>query len=306
MTASAVGRIGWSLKRDRDGHRDYNLRMLVETTSSADGPGAVYFASGLPAIGVPWSFGNDSDPWAFCSPEATVSPIVTPDPNLYWTIDIPFTTKPFRRCQDTAVEDPILEPQQVSGSFVSYVKQLSKRADTGKLVLSSSHEPITGIEIDSTRPTVRIVQNVSDLELPLLTQLIHTTNDAPLWGLAANRIKLDSISWERKVYGSCYYYYTRTFDFGIKFEGFSITDIADSGFKEFDADLAEGDTAALRANPKNYMLIRALRGDSSPTKVNLDGNGSVNTNPVLSPTFLSPVVAYGESNFFLLDVPTSF
>lgn len=305
MSALAVGRIGWDLKRDRDGHRDYMLKMLVETTDSEDGPGIVYFAGGLPNIGAPWIFGNEDDPWAFCSPEAKVTPVVTPDPNKFWVVDIPFTTKPFKRCQDTAVGDPLQEPDGIGGSFVSYVMKLRRRANNNSLIKSSSHELIDDLERDAARPTVKISQNVPNLELGLFASMIHTTNDNPLWGLGAGKIKLDNVSWERKVYGSCFFYYTRSLDFSIKYEGFDIIDVLDTGFKEFDDDWYLG-TDAERADPMKYRLIRsANRGDSSPTRMPLDGLGNVLTN-VNSPVFLDPIQVYGESNFLLLNIPISF
>ena len=302
MSARSVGRIDWILKRDRDGHRDYSLKMLVETDSSSDGPAVVYAASGLPAIGSQWIFGNDNDPWAFCSPEASVSPVITPDPNFLWIVDIPFTTRPFKRCQDSQISNPLNEPQKISGSFVKYVTALRRRADTQKLILSSSHEPITGLEKDANRPTVTIEQNISVLGLNTFSAMVDTTNDRTLWGLTTGKIKLDNVSWERKIYGTCSFYYTRRFEFAIRYEGYNLVDVADAGFKKFDSTRYT-DTPTNRADPTKYILAKDGRGENPPEKVLLNGSGSVLTNP-LAPIFLSTIAVYGTSNFLTLDIPT--
>lgn len=302
MSATALGRINWTLKRDRVGHRDYNLKMLVETDDYADGPAVVYFAAGLPAIGAPWVFGNDNDPDAFCSPETTITPVVDREKCYYWIVDIPFTTRPLNRCQSTSVGLPILEPMEVSGSFVKYVKQATQRRD-GTLILSSSHELIAGIERDANRPSVVIKQNVASLGLPTFTAMIDTLNDAALWGLAARKIKLSNAPWQRRYYGTCTYYYTRTFEFDIRFEGFDIDDAVDKGFKEFDF-LLNTDTPSNRANPAKYRTITDGRGNPTPVAVPLDGNGSRLTN-MASPVYVPTIEFYEQSNFLTLGIPTS-
>lgn len=301
MSATSLGRIGWSLKRDRAGHRDYNLKCLVESDYD-DGPAVVYAASGLPAIGAPWVFGNDNDPDAYCSPEATVTPVnVNNERGKYWTVDIPFTTRPLNRCMTASVGSPILEPPDISGSFVKYTKMATKNR-FGSLIKSSSHEPIP-IEKDANRPSVVIKQNVASLALPTFTAMIDTLNDATLWGLAARKIKLSNANWQRKYYGVCTYYYVRTFEFDVRFEGFDISDAVDKGFCEFDKELYT-DTPAARANPTKYKTITDGRGNPTPVALPLDGNGSRLTNP-LAPVYLPTIQLYEQSNFLTLGIPTS-
>ena len=309
MAATSLGRVNWTLKRSRDGHRDYNLRMLVQTDNTEDGPAVVYTASGLPAIGAPWIFGNDNDANALCSPESTVTPVIDKEKCYYWLVDIPFTTRPMNRCQTSSVSTPILEPMDVSGSFVKYVKQAQKDR-FGAMIKSSSHEVITGIEKDANRPSVVIRQNVASLDLPTFTAMIDTLNDATLWGLAARKIKLSNAPWQRKYYGTCTFYYVRTFEFDIRFEGFDISDAIDKGFHEFDnaSDPLIGglypDTAANRANPTKYRCITDGRGNPTPIALPLNGNGSRLTNP-LSPVYLPTIQLYGQSNFLALGIPTT-
>lgn len=302
MTATAKGRIDWSLNMDNETYRDYLLRMHVVTTDPLDGPERVFFASGLPSIGAPWSFGNDDDPWALRTPETRVTPIITREPNKHWIVELKFSNRPMWRCSTDQVDDPLAEPQGISGSFVKYVRNAEKDR-FGRLILSSSHEKIEGIERDANRPSVVIEQNIATLGLSTFTQMIDGVNDAVLWGLPARWVKLSNVSWSRKLYGVCSYYYTRRFEFDVKYGGWDVSDVADAGFKEFDDDLY-ADTPANRADPTKYRIVKDGRGENTPTKVLLNGLGSRLTNP-LAPVFLPTIQLYDQFNLFLLGIPAS-
>lgn len=224
MTAAVRGgpRI-WGGSRDDEGYREFTVRHIVKTTNKADGPYMVMFAAGLPAIGSVWNFGNDLDVWAFCYPYMKVDlhQHKEGDPHYWWAVDQKFSTKPLSRCQDTQVEDPLLEPQQVSGNFGKYtIEAVYDRF--GSLIKSSSHEQIRGrqVEFDNNKPSVTIRQNVASLGLSTFAQMIDTVNDGPMWGLSERMVKLSNAPWERKVFGQCRYYYTRTFDFDIDYKTF--------------------------------------------------------------------------------------
>lgn len=304
MTASVIDWKSWELKRDREGYRTYNIQFLLETTDDDDGPLTVMSSGDLPLVGATYGFGNEADTYCWCTPECTVKPVRTSEPNFLWTLDQIFTNKPMKRCNTDTIENPLDEPQKVSGSFLKYNKKL-RQDRNGDPITSSSHEYITGIERDAGRPTVTIEQNIASLGLTTFAAMQDTVNDATLWGLAARKIKLDNISWERKLYGTCTYYYTRKFEFSIKYEGFDLVDVVDTGFKVFDIDNIT-DNATNRANPKNYIVYKtANQGENSPQKILLDGNGNALSNSA-SPVFLPTIEIYDESDFTTLGIPTSF
>lgn len=224
MSASVQGgpRV-WAGTRDDDGYREFTVSHLVKTTSVSDCPYTVMFASGLPAIGSVWNFGTTTDFWAFCYPYMKVElhQHLEGDPHVWYKVDQKFSTKPMKRCQDTQVEDPLLEPQQVRGNFGKYtIEAVYDR--NGSLIKSSSHEQIRGrqVEFDNNKPTVSITQNVASLGLSTFSQMIDTVNDGPMWGLSARMVKLSNAPWERLVYGKCHFYYRRTFDFDIDYRTF--------------------------------------------------------------------------------------
>lgn len=214
----------WDGGRDDQGFREFSVTNLVKTTDVMDGPYVVMNAAGLPAIGSIWNFGNDVDTWAFCQPYMRVSrhkQLTDGEKGVWWEVTQKFSTKPISRCQDTPVEDPLLEPQKVSGNFGKYtIEAVYDR--NGNLLKSSSHEQIRGrqVEFDNNKPSVVIQQNVANLGLSTFSQMIDTVNDGPMWGLSARMIKLSNAPWERKFYGKCHIYYTRTLEFDIDYKTF--------------------------------------------------------------------------------------
>ena len=231
MTATLIdGQRSWKLNRNDEGHREYTITHVVEA-DVLDGPNVVMNTPGLPLIGSTWAFDNDSDPWAFCTGHMIAAPIVRKEKGKWWEVTQKFSTAKFARCQDTPIDDPLLEPPRVSGSFVKYTREVVKDKD-GNLIKSSSHEIFRGpsVEFDHNRPTVQIGQNVPILELDVFSEMVDTLNDAPLWGLTARKIKLSNVSWERVYQGSCSPYYVRNFDFDVDFNTFD-RDVLDEGTK---------------------------------------------------------------------------
>ena len=319
MTASVIGKqITWSASRDDEGYRNYKITHLVKS-DVLDGPQVVMGASGLPTTGSAWNFDNDLDPWAFCLPALSVSihKEKKGDKNRYWLVENTFSSKPQDRCQDETIEDPLLEPQKVSGSFVKYTEEAVKDR-FGEHIQSSSHEQIRGpqVEFDANRPDVHIGQNVANLELDVFSEMVDTVNDAPLWGLGIRRIKLSNVAWERKLYGLCNFYYTRSLSFDINFDTFDRI-IRDEGTKVLPGKWInvktnptwEAEAGMDKDNPSIFVRFKDSRGEIA--RVILDGVGNPATSLLqtgtgsLTDAGEIDVEYYPESNFLLLGIPIS-
>jgi hypothetical protein len=224
----------WELDEDDEGYRTYTVVHLVHC-DAVDGPGTVSVAAGLPLPGDVWNFMGDYDPWCWCLPGKKVKKHQEREGERseWWTVEQKFSNRPPEdsRCHDQAVEDPLMEPQKVSGSF-SKRKEEATTDLFGLPIRTSSHELIRGPqnEWDVSDPTVSVEQNVPDLELGLLADMIDTTNRYPLWGLGAGMIRLVGVSWDKKYYGACFAYYTRKFEFEIRYKGWNRT-VLDEGTK---------------------------------------------------------------------------
>ena len=284
MATSVKGRISWAGARDAEGHREYTIKYLVKADLD-DGPANVLQTPGLAVPGAFWIIDADVDLWAWCRPDAQVQQynIKEGDPHRWWSVEQKFGTKPpdNQRCQDQQIENPLLEPQKVSGSFTKFSEEaLFDRF--GRRVLNSSFEQIRGAqaEFDSTRQQVRIEQNVALLQLDVVSAMKDTVNAFPLWGLPRRIIKLTGFSWERKFYGQCFLYYTRIFEFEIRYEGWD-RDILDEGSKvlrgkwNLTTGLWQLDQIAGAApnplNPSHFDRFQDRKGDYARTI--LDGAG---------------------------------
>lgn len=330
MSAELLGPIDMHLVRDKDGYRDYTIVWKIRTTSYDDGPQVVLNCPTLPDIGTTWSFGNDLDDWVWCIPDTRVQPFRAgnpDDPVRYWTLEQTFTNRAMKRCQDFNIENPLDEPPAISGSFVKYTEEV--RYDRhGKVIKTSSHEPIVGpdSEFDRNRPTVSIEMNKLTLDLDDVSSMVDTVNDAPLWGLSARKIKLSNVSWSRKLYGICTFYYTVSLEFDINFDTFDriITDVGtrhinpdmikpDSGW--FPTSLltefkdAQGNIQAtfdppqmIKDIPLAFTKILDGKGREAGWTV-LNGEGVVAKDPESAGEV--SIEYYPESNFLTLGIPTS-
>jgi hypothetical protein len=200
------------------------------------------------------------------------------------------------------------EPQKVSGTFAVYTKEAEKDR-LGKLILSSSHERIKGIEKKDVRPTVTIEQNTPALQLDSLSGAINKLNDGNLWGLTKRKVMLTNITWRRNVYGTCNYYYTRTLEFEVRFDGFDEKEVAQVGYK-----CRKGTwnnvthvwvpSALSAADPTNFDWYKEEWSQRpTPTRILLTANGDPLTDPT-NPVFHAAIELYGEYNFLTLGIPT--
>ncbi len=300
MATTLLGRTNWNLTIDKDGHRDYMIQWKVATDDPLDGPGTIHFTPDLPTIGATWTFGNDNDPWAFRWPTERITPVIDKEKQCFWIVEHLFTTRPLNRCQDTSIENPLLEPDRLSGSFVRFTKEAVEDKD-GRLLKSSSHERFRGavVEIDDNRPTVTIEKNILILPLALASSQVDTLNDAPLWGLNVRMVKLSNVSWQRVLFGVCGFFFIVSYEFDIDFATFDRR-IPDEGTKRLNPD----NPAADPSNPDDFVIYKdANEENAGPTKALLDGAGQVLTND--ADVFYHEFKIYKESNFFLLGIPAA-
>lgn len=310
----------WAGKRDADGHRHYQISFLVEGNPT-DGPANAMQTPGLPLPGSFWYFRDDIDVWAFCLPALDVTPLKTKGPNRFFEVGMTFTTKneaTGQRCSDVTVEDPLLELPKVSGGSVFYNEEITKDR-FGLPISSSSFEQIRGpqVEFPVGYDTVKIEQNVAILNLPFLSAMRNTVNLYAIWGYGYRQVRLANVSWEKKYYGTCYYYYTRTLEFELNYRGFDRL-ILDEGTKVLNGhwDVTTGnwvldDIGLLSPDPSNpNHFMKAIDRQGNPMKVILNGLGmpadvvvGTGGGEVTSPGHI-PVAYYPDADYYLLGIPT--
>jgi hypothetical protein len=222
MTASllsidgVVRPIDWTLNIDGEGQREYSVTWQVQTTSADDGPDIALTCPGLPVPGSHFAVSNSTDPWAFYQRKGSARLHDRMKSAKLWDVTINYSTRPARRCMDSSVQDPLLEPARVSGGFNKFTRRAVKDT-SGNALVTTANEPFTsGIEIDDNRPTVRLEMNVAWVNLTFVSSYVDTVNNATWWSCAARTIKCSEFNWERVLYGTCRFYYRVQFTFELK------------------------------------------------------------------------------------------
>lgn len=285
MTSLLPGHRTWKGGRNDDGDREYFVEHLVRS-SYTDGPANVMQCPGLPEAMDEWQFADDVDVWAFCTlyMDVSIHEEKEGEAARTWKVKQKFTTKNQDKwCKDQQIEDPLLQPPKVSGAFSDYQEEATHDR-FGKPILSSSHEMMRGpqVEFDASRGSVNVEQNLSSpfLAYVLPYFLKDCLNAFPLWGFNSRCIKMKPKGWERKFYGACYVYYTRTLNFEIRPEGFDRS-LLDEGSKVLNGhwnptngawqlDNIDG-SAPDPSNPSHFIRFKDRRGENC--RVILNGAG---------------------------------
>lgn len=310
MSAVVLGRVDWDLKRNDRGHRDYMVRWLIETSSVDDGPQVVMTAAGLPLMGAAWAFGNDNDPWAFCWPEMTVTPQTDAkgEPNCLWVAEQTFTTRMLTRCMTLSIENPLMEPPRISGSFVEQ-KREKQRDRNDVLLTTSAGEPYSGqlIEIDESHPTVNMEFTTLANQLAVFTPYMQKVNDRDLWGVGRRMIKLSGGNWQRKVWGTCTFYYVTSLEFRIhprtwdrKLEDYGNWCLNPEMLKNYATQPVPNSVKdTWRKDPKTYCVQYKDRNQEN-AKCFLDGHGAA-LEAGNAPVY-NQAEWYEETNFLALGI----
>lgn len=291
MTASLLGRLEWGGSIDSQGYRTWDITWLIETTSVDDGPAVVATCAGLPVVGSQWFMGNDIDGWAWCLPTMTIRQIPDSTPGLWtglWTVKQQFSTQPTTRNTSDRMEDPLLEPWKIRGSFNRSQKE-AKEDRNGNLLLTSSMEFIRGLMRDVGGATVTLSKNFASLPLASTTALRWHLNDGPMWGMARRCVKLAGFEFQQQKFGT-FTYWNCGYTFEVAFEGFDER-VVDQGTRV----LVEGGTLG------NLVDYRPTT-DGSTVLLNGLGKRATSLGGVATAV---PEVA-PEANLFVIGIPTSF
>lgn len=319
MTAYLQGLKNQSLQRDDEGHRTYELMWHYRTDDYLDGPETVLqMVNTLHPVGSAYLEGNDYDPWAFRTPELSIAPhrdIKEGDPIADWIVTSKFTTKPMFRCNDTTIDNPLLEPVSISGDFV-HVSREQKTDKTGKPLLHVNFEPMIGPEVEEkiSFPAITLAFNSATLPISIINLLINKVNDAPLWGLPKRCVRFTDCKWERILYGVCFYYFKMTYTFETNFETFDKL-IPAVGYKTRLAGSLPGFPSSfavqkdvLGENEGSVILnVFGDLADPAKTPLIVDASGNIEnptTGDPLGPLMQRREIAK-EGNLLLLGIPST-
>ena len=315
MTAPRlVGPIAQRFRRDEEGHRYYEIDWHIQTFSQHDNLAFVLANWPLFAVGAPynlttyWPEATGTDLWAFCTPELNIAPhpnAADNGPVFNWVVTQYWSTKQSWRCNTFPIENPLLEPADITGDFVH--EQRTASVDRfGKPLMHPNFQPITGpaTEYQYSHPTITISFNQATLPLATIVLLINKVNDAELWGLPARKIKFTDAKFERRVYGSCFYYWNVSYTFEMDENGFDV-EVPAVGTKVYSGSGSYND-------PKNYLPAKSDTDENEVVPLDFKGRRLfwLGDNPVTNepeyayPQFIQTVQLLKEGNLLLLGIPS--
>lgn len=290
-----------SMTRDRKGFRTYKITHQVRLDDYLnEGPLSVLLCPGLPSVGSVWTFGTSSpeaDGFAWCTPEASVTPEVSDGPSSIWSVEQTFSSD-FTSSRDSTdpIGNPLLEPADVSGSFIKYTREATHDKD-GNPFLTVSHDRIRGpqVEFDESRPTVRVSFNSATLPT-LMFSYINCVNSSTMWGLPARCIKYSSGSWSRRYYSVSSVYYNLVYEFDIMYETFDREILSESNKMLITPTSDPSD-------PANWVLRRSKETGDVETKImrgvfTWEGPDSIYTPDTIN------LQKYPGVNLLLLGIPS--
>lgn len=303
MAVTLLGPHDWRFSGTREGHRTYEIWWLLEVTNtpptSITDPSDLVDTPGLPAVGSSWSdlsWITGSDDWAFCMPEFEVEPWQANDGEAptHYRLKNTFDTLGIRRCQDTDIKNPLNEPHELSGSWVT--KRIVPFFDRdGKPYTNRAGEIIGGpqTEIDDNDWEINISFNSPTLNLAVVNSLRHRLNNAILWGLPAETVKFSKYGFVRRYYGICFPYYNLRMSFAIRADW--TQNIQEIGSMEV---IDNGDPD----DPDDWVRSKDVKGENVPiAALDVDGKRIVDLG-TQTPNIIVREPYY-TGNLLLLGIP---
>jgi hypothetical protein len=272
----------------------------------------------LPVVGQAYNFGVlENDAWAFCTPELNIAAhpgVQEGDPHQDWIVTQKFSTKQSWRCNLTPIENPLLEPFQLSGGYSH--EQFETHIDKDGVVLQHpTEEPITGpvTEVKRSFPTIEFTANFPFIDVPLFSDLVNRVNDSVLWGLPPRTIRLSDVRWERMVYGSCFYYFRVTYSFEISTATADIPALEEDGTNGAIETVVVGFDPVIEATGMLRNSGRAVEEGEIPWEIAKNEEGEL-IGPVMLDSkgfqvsskddqYIRVLRLAKEGNFLLLGIP---
>ncbi len=274
---------------DTEGNRTYIVTAQVKTNDRGDASIIVIAGLGLDLTSF-YAFGNESDPGAFFT-SARAVPKKRKESLTVWTVTINYSSKAKDKVNVTQVDDPLDEPPQISGSFVEYLKIVEK--DQANVIVANTVGDVFDPPVmdEDGRPTIVILKNFAECNLPLYGDYFGAVNLDPFFGLGVRTCRLAGITWGQKYRGSGVPYYPITMTFEIKKDTWDLS-ILNRGYAELD-----GGVWKVVADDKNKAFNKQVNLDAAGKKI-----------PPGSPGyFIVPKFRIkDERPFSVLNIPTSF
>lgn len=207
-----------------DGVVEYNVLYYVTTDDINDGAGTARTAFGIPAIGDPYTLGNEVDPRAVVIDKKARER----ESPWEWEVEVTYSTRQQDEQQEESA-DPTDLDAEISLSFETRQLAIPGYFDNpespnvlGNLslgIVASNGEPYDPApEYDIANPVLVIKKNLRSVSMAWLMQIANCVNATAFYGADARQLRLMPPQTQRawdKVIG---YYWPTTFTFSYRYE----------------------------------------------------------------------------------------
>lgn len=268
---------------DDERQRSYRRVFRVVCSSTLDGPVTIKAHAACPAIGTIYVGANgETDTGAFCRKRRCIQ---SQDDPFVWTVEVEYSSIVVDF--DRTNENPLLEPVDIEWGQAQYQKAIEIDL-VGDPLESSSGEPYDPpVEIDDSRPVLRISRNLGGFDPALAIFYQDAVNSDVFLGAAPLTAKIMTLTASLQFRNIPYWRVSGEVHF--RREGWR-KQVLDQGFSHFDSN------GVLTKN------IDPLKGTPYPHPLKLNGIGELLTSSVSN---LSGAIAIGQTLIKIL-VPGVF
>ncbi|HEV7281058.1 MAG TPA: hypothetical protein VGN57_12710 [Pirellulaceae bacterium] len=232
--------------------REYTTVWRVYTNDINDQAQTVCDSVYLPAYGAPYSFGYDFYSYSTLTDK---SADLEDEESSFkvWLVTCKYSTEEKEKCSEDTIENPLQEPPKVSYGKQNITEAVQKDKND-KPILNKAGEPFEqAVERTLSLRTISITRNESSFDEENAADFENTVNSSSIWGKEKGTVLCESITAEGpNYYGSCLKYWTVTYEFVVKKDGWK-RKILNAGFKHFESASSD-------------ELVIAKDGDDEVTK----------------------------------------
>ena len=163
MTVTATNVVFAESSQTTDEMREYSVHYQVLTNDRNDGP--VTVRSSLPAFGTQYTYGNDTDPYAFCVGYGSIRPSTSPSESLKsWIAEVRYSTRPRENCTTSQSDSPLDKPPHIRIHGLRLTKPVPAKDLNNVAIVNKAGRPFDNLSMDDSALALSIVINQASEE----------------------------------------------------------------------------------------------------------------------------------------------
>jgi hypothetical protein len=249
-----------------EGAREYVVTLEVITNSVNDGPYTVLTTASLPTRGQQYSYGGESDPYAFCRRVGGCKLRDVDGTRKIWRLSAHYSTLGSKENPENQPGNPLDWAWKISGRVTGDRKPKFKDRNN-RAIANSADEPFDPApELLSPNVLLDLKKNTATISLEQWWNSQGAVNNADIWGLGSSRkARINTWTWDIIYTGNGGAYIANHFEVEVRRDKFLFEPL-DQGFRK---------KIGINGNGEPEYAPILIRGDIPSKEIPLDGQGSV-------------------------------